>query len=461
MEFKEELKLQQVESSYSKVNKLNYNYKPLNDIQKEEVQQLSHNLLKCKYLLEWAYGYRADYHGHKRTKRRSPSAGALYPIEILVLLNENNETNLYYYDFDNHHFYKITNPQLAEEVSINNIIPNSFRIILCSVYWRTVQKYGVRGYRYCILDASFIFKNILRVYNLSQQVNPCQLIFGNDQKINLEFLSKLSVRPIFSLELDCNFDMPNEPNFIKPIELNNEHIDYINYSPDVSTRLIRLYRFYDKALRNTFQKMEFPILHETKTSSQIYTYIENRYSTHQYEPKVMTNLLYELLFNRLIVKCNYLESTFNFNVKVAAWISNVEGINSPNIKLISSSKELTNIINEIELKDNNELFEACQKQAVVLSSSLTLLFLIDTNHLLNSDWRFVYSKEIFAAGMISDEVYEICNDLGLSTTIIGNVSESKFNQLFKSDKFMIISAQTCGYEGQRVDKVDSVKFFEM
>jgi hypothetical protein len=106
-------------------------------------------------LFEWAYGYRAATHHFQRDTRRAPSAGALYPTELFVVVEDTGWEVLYYH-FAGHTFYRVDVPRAAAVAEALNLSHGSTGVLFNAILWRTVQRYGVRGYRYCLLDGAHV-----------------------------------------------------------------------------------------------------------------------------------------------------------------------------------------------------------------------------------------------------------------------------------------------------------------
>jgi nitroreductase len=105
-------------------------------------------------VLENAYGYHDTSISLPR-KRRAPSAGALYPTECLLVDGEAQRA--YYYSFETRQLVPMsTHPLAASEVPIK---VGQCAVLLLSCLWRSVRRYGVRGYRYALLDAACVAAN--------------------------------------------------------------------------------------------------------------------------------------------------------------------------------------------------------------------------------------------------------------------------------------------------------------
>lgn len=93
--------------------------------------------------------------------RASPSAGALYPIELYVVLPR----GVYHYLPEKHKLEKIKDGDLRPDLAKAAfdqwwIEETSCDIVITAVYERTMAKYDQRGKRYAILEAGGVAENI-------------------------------------------------------------------------------------------------------------------------------------------------------------------------------------------------------------------------------------------------------------------------------------------------------------
>ncbi|MGX0019523.1 SagB-type dehydrogenase family enzyme [Staphylococcus hominis] len=117
-------------------------------------------------LLFESYGVIQRKEGIRRTV---PSGGALYPLDIYILVNKVEDLNhgVYHFDpyregitflrdFDNNKLHK---SMLQEE----NTEGFSFAIVIGASFWRSRFKYGHRSYRFSLIEAGHVMQNLLLV----------------------------------------------------------------------------------------------------------------------------------------------------------------------------------------------------------------------------------------------------------------------------------------------------------
>ncbi|KPJ59533.1 MAG: hypothetical protein AMJ46_10945 [Latescibacteria bacterium DG_63] len=123
------------------------------------------SLFQLSQLLFSAQGITGSTHGHYL--RTAPSAGALYPFEIYVIVHrvEGLKRGVYHYVVKEHALElvkegsfrgNITNAGLKQEV----LGDGGVTFVLSAIFDRTRSKYGDRGFRYVYIEAGHIAQNI-------------------------------------------------------------------------------------------------------------------------------------------------------------------------------------------------------------------------------------------------------------------------------------------------------------
>ena len=100
------------------------------------------------------------------TRRNIPSGGALYPLEVYVFGRRVEAMPPGIYHFDPHDSCLEQLPGAlagVEEALLDPSIAESSAVLLAvtGVFWRTRFKYGLRGYRFTLLEAGHAVQNIL------------------------------------------------------------------------------------------------------------------------------------------------------------------------------------------------------------------------------------------------------------------------------------------------------------
>ena len=119
-------------------------------------------------LLYYIAGVRGERHGIPR--RMYPSAGALYPLELYVILHCGREldSGVYHYHCHSHDLclvakgdFRLTIAQAA--LSQEFLASASLVLVVTAVLPRLEQKYGERSYRYALLEAGHLGQNVYLV----------------------------------------------------------------------------------------------------------------------------------------------------------------------------------------------------------------------------------------------------------------------------------------------------------
>jgi len=93
--------------------------------------------------------------------RTAPSAGALYPIELYLVLRE----GLYHYMPRTHQLIRVSDQNLIDDLSSAALGQECVRgspaiVVIAAVYERMERKYGQRGERYVKIEAGHAAQNI-------------------------------------------------------------------------------------------------------------------------------------------------------------------------------------------------------------------------------------------------------------------------------------------------------------
>jgi SagB-type dehydrogenase family enzyme len=122
--------------------------------------------------------------------RTVPSAGALYPIETYLIVNnvEDLEKALYHYNIEAHALEQLTVGDLAEKFAHAALEQKMFIkapvvLIWTAVFERSKWKYAQRAYRYVYLEAGHIAQN-LALSAISIGLGSCQVGAFFDDEIN-------------------------------------------------------------------------------------------------------------------------------------------------------------------------------------------------------------------------------------------------------------------------------------
>ena len=141
--------------------------------------------------------------------RAAPSAGALYPLEIYVLIGVNGveglEEGLYHYNVDSHSLERQKTEDLKVQLSFaaldqEFIYHAALDIVICALYERTAWKYGGRAERYVHMEAGHAGQNIcLQATALGLGAVPIGA-FDDDQVRTIIGAAK-EIRPLYIIPI--------------------------------------------------------------------------------------------------------------------------------------------------------------------------------------------------------------------------------------------------------------------
>ena len=146
------------------------------------------NLAQVSQLLFAAQGVTGEIYGHPI--RSAPSAGALYPIEIYLVVNnvEGLSQGIYHYDVQAHALELLKDGDfsgLITNAALRQEMPGKANItfVLSAIFDRTCHKYGERGSRYVYMEAGHISQNI-SLQAVSLGLGSASVGAFSDDKVN-------------------------------------------------------------------------------------------------------------------------------------------------------------------------------------------------------------------------------------------------------------------------------------
>lgn len=145
-------------------------------------------LKQLSYLLWASTGIQRNEHGFDF--RTAPSAGALYPIETYLVINNVKDLSngVYHYSIKDHtleelklgeYGIKTANAALGQDMCAKAAVV----FIWTAIFQRSKWKYRQRAYRYIYLDAGHIGEN-LALASTSLDLGSCQIGALFDEEVN-------------------------------------------------------------------------------------------------------------------------------------------------------------------------------------------------------------------------------------------------------------------------------------
>lgn len=143
---------------------------------------------QLSYLLWASTGIQRKEHGYEF--RTVPSAGALYPIETYLVINnvDNIEKGVYHYNIKYHFLEQIKTGDYRADITqaaLNQHMCYYAAVVFIwtAIFNRSKCKYGQRAYRYIYLDAGHIAGN-LALSATGLHLGSCQIAAIFDDEVN-------------------------------------------------------------------------------------------------------------------------------------------------------------------------------------------------------------------------------------------------------------------------------------
>lgn len=144
-------------------------------------------ILKCGYGLQ---NHALQTKEIRKENRTVPSAGKRYPLEVYLFFFEQTgeyQSGVYHYGIQNHTLEPVLLSSFSqmdiESFSLQQATKNAEgMIVISSIFSRTTEKYGSRGYRYILLEAGHVAQNIILAAT-EKKINIIPIGGGNESII--------------------------------------------------------------------------------------------------------------------------------------------------------------------------------------------------------------------------------------------------------------------------------------
>jgi SagB-type dehydrogenase family enzyme len=110
----------------------------------------------------------AGYGSSRSGRRAAPSGGALYPLELYPVLVRVDDapSGVFHFDPLRRVLEVLRTGDVRRELDDVSTLPELLHdatavVFVTSVFWRTRFKYGLRGYRFALLEAGHVVQNVL------------------------------------------------------------------------------------------------------------------------------------------------------------------------------------------------------------------------------------------------------------------------------------------------------------
>lgn len=139
--------------------------------------------------------------------RTSPSAGALYPLEIHAVVGEGNglEPGIYRYIAEEHALTQEVPGDMREKLagaalSQPMVSKAAVSLVISAVYPRITGKYGKRGIRYADMEAGHAAQNVY-LLGVELGIGTCAVGAFNDEEVRKVLKLPANEEPLYILPL--------------------------------------------------------------------------------------------------------------------------------------------------------------------------------------------------------------------------------------------------------------------
>ncbi|KKG16869.1 nitroreductase [Methanosarcina sp. 2.H.T.1A.6] len=143
----------------------------------------------------------------KGVLRTVPSAGALYPLEVHIVIGEGNglEAGIYRYIAEEHSLIQEIpgdmRTKLSEAALSESMIKNApVSLVISAVYPRITSKYGKRGLRYAHMEAGHAAQNVY-LLGVELGIGTCAVGAFADEEIKKVLKMPANEDPLYILPL--------------------------------------------------------------------------------------------------------------------------------------------------------------------------------------------------------------------------------------------------------------------
>lgn len=407
-------------------------------------------LFQLSQLLHFSNGvtFIKDFGAKKLFLRAAPSAGACYPIEMYLAVNnvEGVEKGLYYYHPIDHHLVLLEKGEIIENLyhfayELDFVKQAPFSLLFSNIFSRNEWKYQKRALRYSMLDCGYILQNLnLAASSLGLAVN----LFGDfkDDEINtlLNFdtndeitlmLAALGIpeRPLKAANYTFGMKVTEMDQGILSAEAQRAFYSMSSHTgpgEGVATVEVKLpFRKIPTIKKPSHHLIDLSKPIEKFGMSTLHT-IENRRSVHN--------------FQRISIDVNDLATVLHFLYQIPA-LYNFPAFHT--YLVVNDVDKLTNGLycyhradHKLELLKKGtfrgDISYLTLAQDAVFNASVAIFFACHFRELdIFSDRGYRYAH--FNIGMASEAVYLVASALNLGVRGIGNFFDEELSAFFNLD----------------------------
>ncbi|WP_167578714.1 SagB family peptide dehydrogenase [Jeotgalibacillus proteolyticus] len=348
-----------------------------------------------------------------------PSAGACYPIELYVVINNAPplEKGVFYYSPHDMALYKINNENIhLHDNLLEQDSDDDIYIVFTAALWKSCWKYSYRGYQFCHLDAGHVITNMRLLAN-TLGMDTSTYTICNNRSIS-KLLNLDAIEEAVGLISIKNFNQSREISNSKVVGKDHLSNSYTN-DPDQSNQ-------FNWEPISSFQKevyaknlipkaswlSESRLGYENQNFDKLLNLIKYRRSASTFNKEKIALSDFDKIVE-FISHCDFpLETTFVIN--------NVNSLESGIYKLESGH------LKKEKIGDFNvKVKELCINQEILENASVALFF---SANLGMEDEDLHWKKSLIESGMLAQEIHLKVNEIGLGYSCIGGYYDEEVKE---------------------------------
>jgi hypothetical protein len=434
---------QEVSSSASRVHPVTWGTDPLlGVVSSPEPAEVPQALARWAGVLDAAYGYRISPDHPRGISRRAPSAGALYPTEVLAI----GRGGVYQYAFWDRRFHRAHACDAGAAARALGLGVDDLALVTVAVFWRTVQRYGIRGYRYCMLDAAHVMSNLISVIGARGGVGGLALAAPSSRLTRAMALPR-SVGAVRALIVRSASQLTGDDR-LAPAWTPRVHNAAHEHSPLLSPVLSRVARFHTETLDDAASPMAIGAWSTPATA------VAARRSARSFTQAALPQATYGAIHHHLATRRPVLpvgaDVLRNYVVRVRVQAT------APGIERVDQGGEA----GEVTLGDATSAELAarvrsmCQSQVIAGEGACAVVTGI-RGHALRGATPAMYRDLVSEVGYLGAELGTQAVELDVATTTIGGFSDNMARHLAGDDGWFPIAIQLYGEAGRHGYKTDA------
>ena len=353
---------------------------------------------------EWVNGHIGRDPTGRRTLRPSPSAGGLHPIDIVVVqAGQSGTVTAWCHDPAHNRLIPLGSvaDDRADRIRADLVLlRGETAFVLVAALWRSVQRYGARGFRYCLVDAGAMAHHLTLL--LSEHGSDAALVTPNcgpemQSLLGLELAEHVACAVVTSSDAVGGWRPEPPPWLAAGQSLPQVKRPVVAEPPVLAAALTRAVRIARVARAGDAQRVDanpHPAL-----TVPTFEYLCERRSAKRFDPTP--------------VSVDAIVAGMRSVLAASPWVG-PQGLAIHTLRRGSAHLEWQNVI------------EACHGQALLANAAALLV--ITAN---NSSDHGSYARSALAAGYLAAGLYAVCWRAEVATTTIGGFDDGALRDLIR------------------------------